>query len=182
MKTLTFIAMLFCSLLLTASGCEEEEFYQDLVGFELRLLNEEGEPANVFEESENITFSFIIINKTDTSLYLKNHCFYTEEFFKVYKTNNTEGDNKVVPVGKPYKGKIGCNKIGFIYIAPKDTLQIEMPWVQKKDFEYIPNGAYHVASNSPLSKGAYITQFSQFFKFEHFKTDTKQFKVTFEVQ
>ena len=83
------------------TSCKEEvDIDSNSVKFEFRLLNSDGEQSNVFEEGENIVFSFLIINEGNKDLFFQQESFNTTEFLKVYE-NTSEGN--VNAIGKPYK-------------------------------------------------------------------------------
>ena len=176
----SFIVVLFIFMM----ACEEDSLRDAFVSFELKTINEQGLPSTSFQKGENIVFSFAIINHTDSMLYLRNHCFYTDDFFKVYRVSDLdgEGDGNRVFVGKPYEGEIGCNKIHYLPIPAHDSVRFEMPWIDKKEYElqYI-NGGYKVANNRFLQPGEYETEFTQSFQFKNFSTEENTFSTSFTV-
>jgi uncharacterized lipoprotein YehR (DUF1307 family) len=173
---------LVLTFLITALGCENDTLQSAPVAFQFKLLNSQNEPSVSFSQGENFIFSFIVINRSNEDIYLKQSSLNTIEFLKVYLTNSNEA-NPVVAIGKPYKS-LFCTYQNGILIPANDTLKLEIPWIPLND-----GCCSHfclVEDNSPLPHGKYRTGFSSSFEFfkgdKSFKTAVNSFKIDFEVQ
>jgi len=137
------------------------------VGIEFCLLNENGEPATIFQEGENFMFHLALINlvNLDTALYINSDFLKNPDLFIVYKRN---GDI----IGKPVVWH-GMDKIGDASneLLQKEKWEMEIPWntwgsEDPNDVnELIPIlQHYFIGLNQPfLSKGTYYTKFTQQF-------------------
>jgi hypothetical protein len=68
------------------------------IAFNFCLLNEDGNPSTIFNEGENFSFYFSVMNKRNKSLYFDYDFIYSTEpvFCRVYNADNKD-------FGKPYK-------------------------------------------------------------------------------
>ncbi len=78
---LTLLVTLFFAM-----GCEKEKD-KIPIDFKFRLLDTLGNESAVFNEGENIIFSFEVINNSSEDVYLKNF-FPNHDFFRVYHPAN----------------------------------------------------------------------------------------------
>lgn len=180
-KTLTAVGLLLV-LLFASSGCEQNNPQAAFIDFEFALLNSKQASSASFNEGENFVFSFRMINRSNEDVYLSQASFNTAEFLKVYLMDNAKV-NASIPVGKPYKS-LFCTYQNGILIPAHDTLRIEIPWMPPAD-----GCCAHfclVENNSPLPAGKYRTEFNSAFEFfsgdKSYQTDTKRFKIDFEVK
>jgi hypothetical protein len=137
------------------------------IGIEFCLLNENGEPATIFQEGENFKFHLAIVNhvEPDTAMYIVSDFIYNEALFKVLdRTEST--------IGKPWE-KSMCLEISDaanqIYAGEKWI--IESPWVETRVFEGTDESDnikylqcyFSGLSMKPLPIGKYFTELSQQF-------------------
>ena len=94
------------------------------IEFEFCLLNKERQPATVFNNGDNLIFSFSFKNNSADQITVTTE-FINSDFFRVYLTqNNTD-------MGKPWTG-IWCLFIGQpqeINIAPQSMVILRYPWI-----------------------------------------------------
>ncbi|UCG26959.1 MAG: hypothetical protein JSV24_08255, partial [Bacteroidales bacterium] len=138
------------------------------LGIEFCLLNENGEPATIFEEGENFKFHLAIINNVepDTSMYIVSEFLRNPELFMVFSsTSDTIG--KPVSLFILFKRGDAMNRI-----KQGEKWVLEIPWHETRGTE-IPFDLYNtifvfqasfIGLNQPsLSKGIYYTEFTQQF-------------------
>ena len=169
MTYLKLVSLLFAISLLFAS-CEKDKNELPLE-FKFTLLDTLGNEKTVFNQGENIIFSFQVINNSSEDLYMK-HVLPKDGFFSVYRPNTNEG---LLNYGRPYD-HLFCRYIGGLHIPKNDTFKIVIPWYESVIYTdgYIgcPLESYH--RNVPTLKfGNYYTEFSQhkiylLFKFLYF--------------
>ena len=167
------------------------------IGIEFCLLNEEGEPATVFNEGENFKFHLAIINNVepDTAMYIVSNFIYNQEpeLFKLF-------DSKGNVIGKPLEIKM-CNEISdrINQIKQGEKWIMESPWTETRIFK----GSYESGTikflqcyfsglnMKPLSDGKYYTVLSRQFclgkylphpQSEFVCTDKLQLKINFEIK
>ncbi|MFV0593792.1 MAG: hypothetical protein ACK5M7_20640 [Draconibacterium sp.] len=184
------LSALFLSLLFIGAGCNNDEdlfelqigdknavIQQEVNGIEFTfcLLNEAGEPATVFNEGENFTFRFSIQNKNKQLIYFDQSLMNSNEFCEV--KNNTKS------FGKPFE-IIGVNEIGKIgwSIPENSTTEISVKWIPDSDTWNISHFYLKNKHLSVLSKGIYLTEFSQKFDLETLQTKKLTFKINFEIK
>jgi len=180
MKNIRKILFLCGIFILTAFSCEKNK--NELpVDFKFRLLDEQGNEKTVFNEGENVIFSFVIENKTSEDLCFYHHDMNTGDFFRLHKLNTSEGD---LNLGKPYDC-IFLEKIGWKSVPANGIFKIEIPWLWNENqiYAYIgcPHETYHSAT-FPLTKGDYKTAFSSSFKIGNIQTEEKHFEIKFSVK
>jgi len=146
------ISILMLALLL--NSCNENEAPPFPVSFELRLLNKNNEPAEIFGLGEDIKFVFEITNKTSEDIYLSNFqpelvCPRNSNFFRVFIESNESGG--WADLGRPCI-PINCSYEGAFKIDANSFRKIEYYWADGCD------------SNSELDIGKYKTGFA--FDFE----------------
>jgi hypothetical protein len=181
MKALHFLNAL---ILLSTTSCKEDLQETIPVDFEFRLLSEQGINATTFDYGQNFVFSFHIINKSSKSIVFQS--METDDFLKVLRMNNTEGD-PIIEIGKPYEN-IFCTYQNGYPISSKDTLKIEIPWTPSP---WEPGSPFYsaifcgVIENSPLIQGQYKTRFESDFIFSkdgiEYRTQRKEFEITFNI-
>jgi hypothetical protein len=178
MKRLKLFDFLCGIILVTALSCDKIN-NDTLVNFKFRLLDEQGNEKTVFNEGENVIFSFFIENKTSEDLTFYQHEMNTDDFFRLYKINSTEG---VSDLGKPYF-HIFCDKI-LLKVPANGIFKIEIPWLwyENQNYGYIgcPHEYYH-NDTFPLTSGDYRTTFSSTFKIGDIQTEEKHFEIKFTV-
>lgn len=184
MKSSVVISLCMLSSILLFSNCEEEK--SDIpVDFEFRLLNMNGEPSTVFNEGEDIIFSFIIVNKSKNQLYLK-AITNMDDFFKVFDLSFKQENGELISLGKPYKA-VQCEFVNGYTIPSLDTLKIEIPWVPlENEIDSYPKILCNYNfDNSYLTANEYVTRFASTFIIDEanseFETDIKSFEINFNV-
>ena len=176
MKQTIFFITLFIALGLMS--CKKDKT-ENPIEFKFQLLDTLGNEKTVFNEGENIVFSFQIINNTSENLMLENF-FPNDDLFRLFKLNMSE---VIVNVGIPYEAYVKVDKFS---ILEGDTLKINYPWynnrIWKPEYSILSGGKL----NPRLSSGSYMTSFSQSFSFsfdgEILKTETKYFKIQFLIK
>ncbi len=178
MKKIIFFSAI-ALLIFTTMSCEKEEQDKLLVDFKFRLLDTLGNEKTVFNQGENIVFSFEITNKTSQNVYIGNF-FPNDDFFRVFQLNPPK---RKLDYGKPYQGYI---EIGYFSVKRDSVFKIQIPW--KCTFW---NEKYSVlvcdTNNETLPKGNFVTEFSQSFEIseiekEHYFTEEKHFKINFTIK
>ncbi len=166
------------------------------IGIEFSLLNEQGEPATVFDEGENFRFHLALKNnvKRDTAMYIVSDFLTNSGLFCVFSSN---GDT----IGKPINYH-GADLIsdGINQIKRGKEWVLEFPWHETRGtqvpFDYrnlirILQDYFIGLNQQPLSKGSYYTKFTQQFclgrylphpQNEYKCTDTFTFTINFEIK
>jgi len=166
------------------------------IGIEFCLVNEQGEPATVFQEGENFRFRLTLKNNVqrDSALYIVSDFLRNPDLFAVYKEN---GDS----VGKPVQW-YGMNKISDAVnrICIEEAWTLEFPWHEERGAEepfdidncirvlqyyfkgcsqpYLPKGRYYTAFTQQFCLGRYLPHPQH----EEICTDTLRFKIHFEIK
>ena len=175
MNPFKILLTVIATALLFAS-CEKDK--NELpVDFKFILLDTLGNEKTVFNQGENIIFSFQVINNSSEDLFLENF-LPNDDFFRVYQPNTNEG---TLDYGIPYD--IIC-EIGYFTIPTNDTLEINCPWVNSENNNYyysclIADTALH---ETFLPIGNFYTNFEQSFKIGDIQTEEKHFKINFTIQ
>ncbi len=172
-----------------STGCQKDDVFElragdknavivkevDGIEFKFCLLNEQGEPATVFNEGENFTFSFVIKNNLDTTIYFDETLLNANGFFEVKNRNES--------FGKPYE-LIGIYEVGLVALGiPKGlTSGIKMKWIPDEKFWNYDNFEFSKNNYDYLKKGVYYTSFSNTFDFGSVKTDKLTFKINFKIK
>lgn len=168
MKTIkTFFVIPFLFILIVVGACDNNSdnlffeispeggrsvIQQEVQGlfFKFYLLNEKNQPTTIFNEKENIIFSFSIENKLGDDISATTD-FIDSNFFRVYKTTNS------VDMGKPWTGlwceySLSDKKIN---ISSAEISQLSCPWVLTEKYQpdypicmsesknYLPIGNYY---------------------------------------
>lgn len=180
MKQFKFFVFLCGIIFFSGFSCEKNN--QELpVEFKFRLLDTLGNEKTIFNQGENIIFSFVIGNRTSEDLYFFHTEMNTSDFFRVHKINSSQGN---LDLGKPYE-HIFCEMIGALIIPANGILKIEIPWLwhENQNHGYIgcPNDTYH-SMPLPLMKGDYLSAFSSAFHIGNIQTEEKHFEVKFSVK
>lgn len=194
--TILKISLIFLFLSLMGAGCEkeEEQLWEisptsksaiiqkevDGIQFKFCLLNKEGEPATIFNEGENFTFSFSIKNNFEDTLIITTE-FISSEFFRVFHTQ----DN--IDMGKPWTG-LWCEfRLGpqILMLPPVQSIQLNCPWALTENNK--PDHPLCMGeSKNPLAKGEYYTKLN--LDFHYSKNGKKEqinnilFKIIFKIQ
>lgn len=199
MNKIILVLLPLCVILLSA-GCEKEVaqleeqtweispdsknavIQKEVNGIEFKycLLNEAGEPATVFNQEENFTFSFSVKNNVEDTLTITTE-FISSEFFRVYHTI----DN--IDMGKPWTG-LWCQFSGAphtLKLPPAQSIQLNCPWVLAEN--NIPDYPLCMSeSKNPLAKGEYYTKLNLDFHFakkgKNEQINNKIFKINFIIQ
>ncbi|SFE48864.1 hypothetical protein [Thermoflexibacter ruber] len=168
-----------CLLLLSGFGCEKdsEPFPVD---FEYRLLNSKGEVTTTFKQGEDITFSFVIINRDPTlnALYNFKPEILHNGFCKVYKI--VEGKESYIGMAACLEEASVTLEGGYPIGAVRYPYEIKYNWLYAGDYCENPNKS--------LPKGQYRTGFTQTFyesrgkRMVDSKHTTKTFEIYFEVK
>ncbi len=194
-KILRFVAAtLFLSFM--GTGCEDNDhdlweispesknvvIQQEMDGIEFNfcLLNEDGEPATVFNEGENFTFNFSFGNKKQNTVVVTTE-FISPNFYRVYSSK----DN--IDMGKPWTG-LWCELSlapHEIKLAPSEYKELSSPWMLTENNE--PTYPLCMSgSNEFLPKGYYYTRFDLDFHYtmndKEYVIDSTTFKITFEIK
>lgn len=196
MKTTILKISAFLLLFSMGAGCEKEaeQLWEisptsesaiiqkevDGIQFKFCLLNKEGEPATIFNEGENFTFSFSIKNNFEDTVIITPE-FISSEFFRVYHTQ----DN--IDMGKPWTGSWCLFRLEpeIFILPPVQSRQLNCPWMltgnNKPDYPLCM-----AESKNPLAKGDYYTKFN--LDFHYSKNGKKEqinniiFKINFKIQ
>jgi len=179
MKHLKLAIIALATILMFFASCEKNK--TDLpVEFKFVLLDTLGNEKTVFNQGENLIFSFQVINSGSEDLMLENF-FPNDDFFRVYQLNTNGG---TLDYGKPYE-HLFCEYIGAFQISKNDTFKIEIPWNESVKYTdgYIgcPMETYH-RNTSILNIGNFYTEFTQSFKIGDIQTEEKHFKINFTVK
>lgn len=183
---LSTIILLFSFL---TAGCQKDEIWElqisdeeavilkevNGVEFKFCLLNEQGEPATVFNEGENLTFQFAIKNNLDTTIFWDNNIFFSSGFCEVKNVKNNFGTSFEI---------VGINEIGQVaFSIPSGIISIwELPWVPDEN-EWTKGAVSYKRINSQfLQEGKYFTKFSHKFDLGTTKTKLLTFKINFEIK
>ena len=166
------------------------------IGIEFCLLNENGEPATVFNEGENFKFHLAIINNVepDTAMYIVSDFLSNPDLFITFSSN---GDT----IGKPVSflaadlislkaNKIKQGEKWIMEIPLHETRGNEVPLNYHNVILFLHS--FFIGLNQPpLSKGTYYTEFTQRFclgkylphpQSEFACTDMLQLKINFEIK
>ncbi len=134
----------------------------DGIDFKFCLLNEDGEPATVFNEGENFSFYFSVINNRDDSLYFDMDFIYRYpdiNFCKVFDAENQD-------LGRPYKLLTPTDVLIYYPFDPEQSYTFEVSWTENREYIWWHEG---IASQSlhrePLIKGKYYTGLKYQFRF-----------------
>lgn len=198
MKTTIFkISSIFLLWGLMGAGCEKEEkllweispdsnstvIQKEVDGIEFKfcLLNEQGEPATVFNEGENIIFLFSFKNNLPDSIIVTPE-FINNDFFRVNKLNK----NNLIDIGRPWTG-VWCYYSGepheFIVHSSK-TKSLQCPWVLTDT--NAPDYPLCISESMDyLGSGEYFTSFRLNFHYvfdnESIIIEDKEFKINFKI-
>lgn len=149
------------------------------IGFEFCLLNDKGQASTVFNEGENLTFSFTFKNKLQDSIIVTTE-FINYEFFRVFLSENN------VDMGKPWTGTwCDFNLLPHeIRLKPSSLKQITCPWILTDNNRPVYPLCMSVSKNL-LLKGEYYTYINLDF---HYSLDGKVsvinnliFKINFRI-
>lgn len=175
MKRFILFGFLCGIIFFTGFSCKKNSDEIPVV-FKLRLLDTLGNEKTVFNQGENIVFSFLVKNNSADDLMLETF-FPNDDFFHIYQTG-TNGET--ISHGIPYD--LICY-IGYFTIPANGYIEFKCPWVISSNpnhyglcFEQNEN---HV---SFLPLGNFFTSFSSAFNIGNIQTKEKQFEVIFFVK
>jgi hypothetical protein len=177
MKNLSYMALLLSVIATLPVGCEESK--TDLpIEFGLRLLDTLGNEKTEFNEGENIIFSFLVTNNSNSEMFIRNFISNDSNFFRVYGLNSSK-----VNIDYGTAIDIVC-EIGGFNLEANGFIDFKCPWViSEKDENY-----HYCISQLPgehetfLPVGNYYTTFKQKFTVGSFETEEMQFEVEFSVK
>jgi len=191
------LCLIILSFSLLGTGCEKDENFFELqigdenpvikkevngIEFKFCLLNEKGEPATVFNEGENFTFQFSIINNRQDSLPFWDLNFYRLDDFCAVNSSKKYYGKPFIFIGSSY------TPVSKWLPSKKEHYQFKVPWYDERD-EWVYFWAEFMSTKQPLlNRGKYYTQFAYAFTFEtpvrepEVITDTITFKINFEIK
>jgi len=151
----------------------------DGIAFKFCLLNEQGEPTTIFNEGENIIFSFSLKNNLKENISIPTQ-FINDDFFRVYENKNTD-------MGKAWTGT-WCNFSNekmIIELFPSEQKELNCPWRLSDIFQ----ADYPLCKGddmNPLPQGEYFTSlhFNLLYTVEGKQESIKNviFKINFKIQ
>ncbi|MDR0559309.1 MAG: hypothetical protein LBG92_04015, partial [Prevotellaceae bacterium] len=100
----------------------------DGISFKFCLLNEQGEPATVFNEGENFSFYFSVTNCSKKDFYHNGYLILSDKkFLRVYGSSGFD-------FGKSYK-PLPQTDIGIAAYPfdDGDVYTVKVPWIHEKD-------------------------------------------------
>lgn len=169
-------------VLVASAGCEKADIPATAITCSLDLLNEQGQPATVFAQGQNIVFRFQMTNPSDQDIVLNNPPFDVTNFLEVNRLTSGEGSGAL---GKPYTN-IFCTFQGGVVILAHTTTTLAIPWVEIPAY---PTSSFFCghAQTSHLPVGRYRTSFTTPLTILHVDqpdevTASKTYMVDFEVR
>ncbi|MGI5913719.1 MAG: hypothetical protein ACOX5K_03220 [Bacteroidales bacterium] len=154
----------------------------DGIEFKFCLLNEAGEAATVFNESENFIFLFSFKNLMNDDITVTTE-FIVDDFYRVYKRSS----NDLIDMGKPWTGT-WCEYSLVpheISLEPNMEKTIKCPWILTET-DYPDHPLCMSESKDYLAIGEYVTSFDLDF---HYKINNQEknitgetFKINFKIQ
>lgn len=154
----------------------------DGITFKFCLLNEQGQPATVFKEGENIIFNFSIENNLEKTISFPT-LFINDEFYRVYRNDHTD-------MGKAWTGT-WCEFVQtdrIIELPPHEEKQLKCPWFLYDDFQssQVDYPLCKGESMEPLPRGEYSTTLD--FDFPYTEEEKQKsikdmtFKINFQIR
>ena len=190
MKTIAtnYTSLLFLLVLFFAAGCDKEELFEleindenavieksiDGINFKFCLLNENGEPATIFNEYENIIFQFSITNKTGNDIYFDESVINSDGFYEIM--------DKTISYGTPFKKPVFFDLRMPAPIGNGEVTGINIKWIPEEEEWNVGLANFLKAETNPLKKGIYYTEFSHEFDFDSIKTEKLKFRINFEIK
>lgn len=175
MKHLKLMILALATILMLVASCEKNKTELP-VEFKFVLLDTLGNEKTVFNQGENIIFSFQIINNSSEKLFLENF-LPNNDFFRVYQLNTNES---TLDYGFPQSG---VEKVGGYYINSNSRIEFKFPWVYSNNSnlygKYLFGDQSHI---SYLPVGNFYTEFTQSFKIGDIQTEDKHFRIDFTVK
>jgi len=189
---LSTVILLFA---LISAGCQKDDIFELQIGdenaviehevngieFKFCLLNEQGEPATVFNEGENFTFRFTFINHTSDTIIVSRD-FINKDFFRVFSVMSSEKQD----LGKPYTG-IWCEFVAtpkYFKVESTETGGLQCPWVFLDDQDIRPFCASE--TKDYLQIGSYFTNLALDFSYKIGAVEKRinniDFKINFEIK
>ncbi len=155
----------------------------DGIDFKFCLLNENGEPATIFNEGENFSFYFSVINNRENdSLCFDPDFVYNKDvdFCKVFDSENQD-------LGRPYELLCIEDILICFPFNTADSYVFEVPWLDRSDATLQWDGQFLRIHQEPLTQGEYYTGLKYRFGFwrklfePSFSIDTN-FRINFVIQ
>ena len=203
LKLLTvFLLLLPLCMVMLGAGCEKEDDEQlweisptsesaiiqkvvDGIQFKFCLLNEQGQPATIFNEGENFTFQFIIKNQREENLPFYDYGYYElDDFLTVSSKNET--------YGRPFNFIEYLNTLELRWLltnaSESDIYNFNVRWHDDRDDWQLYWGRFESTKQPLLKKGIYYTQFAYNFTFgmsdnkPELETGLIKFKINFEIK
>jgi len=153
--------------------------------FKFCLLNEQGQPATVFNEGDNFSFYFSVTNQSKKDFYYNAYKLaYDKNFLRIYASSSN------FDFGKSYEPLLQTDiGIAAYPFDDGDVYNIKVPWLHEKDSVLCAeNFCYESIIQEPLVKGSYYTSFKYSFYFQGqqdnniIRTDSINFKINFKIQ
>ena len=147
----------------------------DGIGFKFCLLNEQGEPATVFNKGENFTFLFTITNNGKNPLLFHDYSFYENgDFFSV--------SSNAKDFGRPFNqitGLPSTTEMRYIYSEESDVFRCL--WQDSRERFSAMYGVFTGLNKGFLEEGKYVSRFTHNFNFGDVKTGSLTFKINFAI-
>lgn len=126
------------------------------------LLNDLGEPSNKFKEGENFTFSLLLQNNSDDTLYLDNSFLEVgTNFCSIY----TE-ENKLVGQPFAYCGAVIVSSDTHPFYGKNNVYKLLIPWTDTRKQWNTLHYSFKSTQQGSLPKGKYYTLFNHRFCFD----------------
>jgi hypothetical protein len=171
------IILILQLLIFSFLSCEKVESKTDFpVKFEYNILDENGLPTYEVRQGENFTFSFLMINESDSKL-LFEPTIVDENWFNIYSKNSNLHE-------RPFDS-ICLGLINVLTIEVMDTFEISIPWKSESDKNYWP--FCPKTNNVDLTPGEYYSNFVEQFEFktadkkQSYKSQDLSFKINFKI-
>ncbi len=194
------LCLIILAFSLLGMGCEKDQDIFELqigdekcliklvdgVEFKFCLLNEQGEPATIFNEGENFTFQLTIKNNKEESLPFFDFGFLKlKDFFAVSSKNKYFGKSHL------YDLTIDSELVSYPIMnwLKADSISIFTDtWINDSSDLLEREGKSIFPLNYPLGKGLYYTQFTYNFTFGFqdkdpiYESGKLTFKINFEIK
>ncbi|MDR2928301.1 MAG: hypothetical protein LBV41_08920 [Cytophagaceae bacterium] len=152
------------------------------ITFKFCLLNEQGQPATVFNEGENFSFYFSVTNNTEEKLfYVPEIVRSNDSFCKVFNAYNQD-------FGKPYiAGAINMIGIAAYMLDVNEIREFKQQWIDERDSWQWEHTHFKSSYREPLIRGNYYTIIKHKFEFMldngiKFYIDSVNLKINFQIK
>jgi len=191
LKLSTLILPIIIGIAFISAGCQKDDDIFELqigdenavivkevdgIEFKFCLLNEQGEPATIFNEGENFTFQFSYKNNTEKRIFRDYTLLNENGFCEVRNLNKSFGMPYEKPVLEALVGKVAYG------ILPNNSGGEYFDWIPQNDIWNRSFVTFKKRNDSFLTKGLYYTKFIHSFDFGSVKTDKLTFKINFEIK